>query len=283
MTTAVLLDGALLHRKPQLAALSIQSKLLPLYADLGDAAASVGPYLLLGKTTAELGSADWPLPERLSASDLETPRSAQELITHLQSIRYLYLADDSQFFLRFADMRAMAATMEAVYGSHQAQELIGPITTWSFTGRDSQLVHLVNPTLEKAGHHKASTSRAKATSRVTLTQRQLDRLLNASLSDRLAHAVVEINEPGLDPTGNAAQFKHVQAAAVFIQTHSVESFPMQRAIALRALTSNGQCLEQEEFARDVLEEAKKRDGSDHIATWISSKSKSIPPTFGATT
>jgi hypothetical protein len=280
---AVLLDGALLHGKPTLVDFARQPELVSLYADIDEGAALVGPYLLIDKTTTDIDSMSWPLPERLAASDLEARGSSEDMIAHLLSIRFLRLADGTKFFLRFADMRAMAETLQAVRGSYQAQQLIGPITSWRFVGRDGKVVDLVDIAAIKTAHESAKRFPRASSSEVVLTERQLDGLLDGTLSDRLAHAVVEINEPNLNPVTSAEQFVLIQAAADFIRQHLVESFSMQRAIALSALTSHGRCFAEEQFAIDVRDELRHSNGAERIAAWTSKIGVSPPSTVGSAT
>lgn len=226
-THAVLLDAAMLRHSAKWAELSVRPDAIPLYADLGESATSVGPWLFPGLRLVDVQPTPWPLPERLGCSEIEYIGSIDDLQRHLLNMRVAQLEGGQTYYLRYADMRALEALVCALATPSQRALLAGPITSWRYIGRGGE-----ETAVGQRGRWPAPSPIAAR--RLSLSNRQLGQLLDASLADRLAAAVDELAEPGATPQTQPGQFEQVVQAARFALEQPIDAFVIQRALAHKA-------------------------------------------------
>lgn len=249
----LLLDGAVLHGHA-LMQRAQQAGATPLYADLGSDAGTVGPWLWPHASLAEAGSVE--LPARQGVSELQSHCGPSDLQAHFANIRHIETHDGQRYFLRCADMRALAA-MRLTLDDAQWAHLAGPIHHWAFIDRHGQRRAMVD------GPPEASRRSVQG---LRLTAKQLATLLDASLPDQLCTAVDELDEPQLTPSANPQQLDRIEAAARLIRREGIEVFALQRAIARQAALRGDEAMEAPSFL-SAIHAAKAAGTPQTIDTW----------------
>ena len=235
-------------------------------------ASAVGPWFISGLRLDELAVGEWPLPERLGASGIEAHCSPGQLLEHLRSIRTVSTGDGGAFYLRFADMRALSAMLAAL-GSSAAQRrrLLGPIVSWSFMDRAGKHSQWIAPDPALGGQYKDTRQTT-----LVLSGAELDRLEAASLADRLAAAVEELDDNRARPQQHADQFALVAEAAGFVKRHGIDSFVVQRAIARKVLEEGGAFLNNGRFVSALPALVQLRDAEPAIVAWRHDRTPTTP-------
>jgi hypothetical protein len=250
----LLLDGAVLQGHALMQSAQQPNAGTPLYADLGSDASQVGPWLWSEMSLADAGEVK--SPARQGVSELHTNSGLSDLLAHFANIRHVETHDGQRYFLRYADMRALAA-MRATLDDAQWAFLAGPIHHWAF--------------IDRHGEHRVMMDQAREVSRrsvrgLRLAAKQLGTLLDAGLPDQLCLAVEELDEPSLTPSTNVQQFDRIEAAARLIRQEGIETFAVQRAIARQAVLLGDEVIESSSF-RDSIREAEKAGNAHSVDAW----------------
>jgi hypothetical protein len=237
----LLVDGAVARGTALLSRVREQGA-LALYADLGDMAAEVGPWLLPDSNLDAAGATELPL--RHGVSELRSGAEPKTLAAHLQTIRHIDTADGQRFYARLADARALRALWLVLHAS-QRHELLGPIDTWEWIDRYGQRQQLqCDPSL---GAHAGRVP-------LGLDDAQLARLLELSLADQLCAALVELDEPALRPDTMADQFALIEQHALpYLNANGIEHWPLQRAVARQFVLHGAGLAQLPEFMAAVAQ------------------------------
>jgi hypothetical protein len=250
----LLLDGAVLRGHDLMQSAQQSNAAIPLYSDLGSDACMVGPWLWPEASLADAGSVE--LPARQGVSELHSHSGPSELQAHFANIRHIETHDEQRYFLRYADMRALAA-MRLTLNDAQWAFVAGPMHHWAFIDRHGQERVWVDGTPE-ASHRSVNGLR--------LLAKQLATLLDAGLPDQLCLAVEELDDPHLTPSTNPQQFDRIEAAAQLIRQDGIEAFALQRAIARQAVLLGDAAIQSLSFL-DAIHAAKKIGNAQTIDIW----------------
>lgn len=243
MSHALLVDGAMLAGRADWTRMRSERPAIPLYADLAEDAHAVGPWLIPETSLEDFNTAEIALPARLGLSELSFDVSFEALREHLHSLRYVDTSDGQRYFLRYADMRALDALLVALDVSVRKRSLFGPLSGWRYVDRDGELKDWVKGGLEPVASRVTGSGLE-----LKLDAKELSRLLDAMLADRLASALDELGESDLSPNADARQHAHVRAAASWLQRESIDSFAVQCAVARRSIETRSACLDRPGFA-----------------------------------
>lgn len=250
----LLLDGAVLRGHALMQRAQQSNAAIPLYSDLGSDACTVGPWLWPEASLADAGSVE--LPARQGVSELRSNSGPSELQAHFANIRHIETHDGQRYFLRYADMRAMAA-MRLTLDDAQWAFLAGPLHHWSFIDRHGEQRVVVDGPSEPT---------RRSVNSLRLAAKQLATLLDAGLPDQLCVAVEELDELQLTPSTNPQQFDCIEAAAQLIRHEGIEAFALQRAIARQAVLLGSAAIESPSF-RDSIHAARKAGSAQAIDAW----------------
>jgi hypothetical protein len=253
----VLLDGAVMRSHALLAYVQQRVEAIALYGELGDQASAVGPWLIDKSLLADLDVDSIELPARHGLSELRCrqPLDIEELAEHLRRLCYLRTHDGERYFFRYADMRALSA-MRSVLTEDQCSWVAGPVEEWRFTDRYGAAV-VFKP---------VSRTTARPAGDLTLTAKQLGRLLDAGLGDQLCTALQDLGEHDLQPATRPEQFRLVERAADLIRSEKVESFAMQRAIACQAVRLGAEIARSPQFVQ-VIRASMAAGSTDALDRW----------------
>jgi hypothetical protein len=253
----LLFDGAQLQDVDALSAVLALPDLRALYADLGEEAQGIGPFLV---PSTEAGDA---LCTTLDAMDgvfattrITCPGGMPRLATHLHTLRYLNTLGERRYFLRYADNRSSVGLWQ-VMDAQQRRQLLGPATQWvvrDATGKAS--------TLQRTSEHNAAGP-------IILRPEQFGRLLEQSRPGGLMSATMTVWTGDLP--SYAARMASSERVYAWLQ-ESVESrTPLAPLVNAAMWRSNGQALDDARF-QDALhaDEAAGRPAS--ILEWEPSTS-----------
>jgi ABC-type transporter Mla MlaB component len=243
MKEFVLLDAAIWRDFPDFDVLRRTANAVPLYADLPSADASLfGPWLLEAEAFDTCVSADAAkeVPWRYGVSRLLTDASPATLIVHLESQRSIGMAEGDRYYLRFADTRALDA-LGRVLTPDQVQQLRGPVERWHYWDR-----------FASEGEFGAGVpADPRRNDTIVLSSEQSDRLLERQLAGALADELAAGSGAADQIALTAEQLAHVDASAVFVLTHGIEPFDVQRHIAVIAVETGGAVLSDTRFMAQV--------------------------------
>ncbi len=252
--TYLLIDGAV-ARGSALLRRAREAGAIALYADLGEAAAEVGPWLLPGAGLDTAVPAELPLRHGMSA--LETVAETDILVAHLHTLRYIHTADGQRFYGRYADMRALQALCRVLTDA-QRHALLGPVDAWRCTDRYGR--HQVLRRDPALALHEGGA-------RLSLDDTQLAQLLRASLADQLCAALMERREPALLPDIVSEQFALIEHHALpFIHSKRVERWPLQLAVA-RQFVLHGASLAEDAGFANAVEHASHTGAAEALDHW----------------
>lgn len=225
-TTLLLVDGALLRGSALADELDLARQGVALYADLGEEARAVGPWLL-PYGGQPLG--DWPLPLRLGASIVQSQGDVKTVHQHLSSLRTVTMDDGQRFYLRFADTRALGA-MQRAWPAALLARIKGPIERWQWVDRRGQ------PAQFAAG----LVGDARPLARVSLAH--FDALVKEGADDRMATGLEALRLPGLAPCRDGRQFAWMEQALAWCRSENIAAWKLQREVARLAVLSGGTAL-----------------------------------------
>jgi hypothetical protein len=140
----LLFDGALLHGTEAHRWLLGEARAVPIYADLGETAAGVGPLLVPATPEAQTLAqhlATSGTRYRYACNRLRSRQSDDEVVLHLQQVRYLLSGADAspRLYFRYADGRALSSLWPAL-SQRQRACLLGPIESWESTDYSGQVI-----------------------------------------------------------------------------------------------------------------------------------------------
>jgi hypothetical protein len=209
-----------------------------LYADFGEQAASLGPWLIPADSALRLH--ELPLPQRHGVSVVNSEVSFEALKEHFVSVRTATMTDGQRFHLRLADTRALTAMMKA-WPARLLARIKGPITEWNW--------------IDCLGQPQSFAPEVSGVrgSLPLVTLDQFDAVVQAGRADALAADLEALNEAGLRPCHDAAQFQHVPAAVQWCDDRRIGSWTLRRAIARQAVLSDGGALNDGRFSAAVDE------------------------------
>jgi Domain of unknown function (DUF4123) len=250
-----LVDGAMASREAQTQSLLQHIDAIALYADLGEQAASVGPWLLPGDIA--INPANVALPARLGISQLHTDVTLEALLSHAKSIRQIRTDDGQSFFLRFADTRVLHAAAVALAPKHLAR-IKGPVLEWRCWDRAG------TPTTFAPG--PVNTKAAASSAPVVLSLKAFEALIDAGLPDQMLVMLQELTDPRLTDLHAPARFACLEKAAAFVQQHGIESFAFRRAVARHSVLSGATALTNLGFL-EVLKESRQTGQVASLEQW----------------
>lgn len=261
-----LLDGALLRDAPFWSALKTQTGSIALYADLGDDAADVGPWLVPGEAWSM--PVDLPLPWRHGVHALSHCESRQVIQAHFEAVRYVWTDDGQRFYLRVADARTLRAAATTL-PPHMQRQIRGPVAHWCYWTFEGTPESFAPPQGDgRPGRSQAST--------LTLTLNQFEALIDAGTADRLAEELAATHEEGIKPTHDAEQFRLVLAALGYAGERHVVSQQMRRAIARAGILSKGAVFGDPAFEKEVERAMASQSSLDREAWRVSLNAEAIP-------
>lgn len=199
MATFTLLDGALLHGTTFHGRVLGEPGIRLLYEDKGPQAARMGPLLLperqeISRQVNRLARIHSDMV--FAYSLLRAPVSPEQILEHLQRLRFVHASGGKRYYFRFADGRAFASVWRTL-SVEQRSAALGPVQGW----------HHYDP----AGRQCcARTSPLPSTSPANilplqLQPRQWHQVLNATRVAELFFATSNMNNDGPPAQGSRAQ------------------------------------------------------------------------------
>ncbi|MFM0731052.1 DUF4123 domain-containing protein [Paraburkholderia sediminicola] len=214
-----------------------------LYGDLSSYDAHrFGPWLVEAGTFDAIVPANTSVvvPWRYGISRLTTGADLSELVAHFESQRTIAMAAGDRYYLRFADTRALA-TLERVLTPGQKRQLKGPVAHWRYLDRfDAE---------REFGESVSSEPRRQ--NMIVLSEAQSERLLELQFAQALADDVHATSGGELHPHLIAAQYRLIEAAALFVLEQGIEPFEVQRHVAAVTVKTDGALLTDARFLEEV--------------------------------
>lgn len=232
-----------------------------LYADLGDEARLISPWLLESSSPAETLVRDMRDSKRHThgVARLAAPTSIDVVVLHLHQLRTL-LADRKRYYLRYADGRALS-DLWGVLDSTQRQALLGPIDTWEACATDEPCRYLVS---------YESRSRAEAVSMsLRLSSHQFGELLQAQ-RDTQRWSTWLATQPQLCDGYSLKDLRDLsRLTGKWLRTQGALPERVVQAVGVAVLRSKGEVLGHPELA------GKLRQGAvgDDLEDWLAGRSR----------
>ena len=240
----LLIDGAQCQDDSPAQALLEDPQAQPLYRDLGAEAAQVGPWLLPAN------------PERLALADAcvrsESARFAISYLyadgapdlpdaqAHLQHLRHVVAMNSSRqrYYLRYADSRAFAALWAAL-GEHARNQIMGPLSVWSWWDAAGQRCMAIRPALANTPPPPSWPLR--------LTPAQFKQIIDVARLGELLAMVEEYLPDYLENVPLAQRWAGVRTASQWLAQRAIEPVPVRMAVVAVTLRQTARNLDDPDF------------------------------------
>ncbi|NBA95429.1 DUF4123 domain-containing protein [Pseudomonas sp. R5(2019)] len=247
-----LFDGALLNSTAPSWLLE-QPGLYRLYDDLGEQAASVGPWLL--PTTDPVNEYTRTLltsgtEQRFACSGLTCRAPLPALLEHLRALRYLQSGGTQRYYFRYADGRAFSDLWRTLTPA-QRRATLGPINTWNHLDLTGNVHKALAPHPDEVA--------AEVSLPLRLQPQQWHQLIENGRIGELFDATAQIDD-GLPPHGQPHERYHWTCQTyAWLRRMGVESVPVQVAANRVIWQTAGLLLKQEQFQSALLQAQRSGD------------------------
>lgn len=252
----IVFDGAQLE-SAEIAYLRERDDCHALYADMGDEAAAVGPWLApaKGEIDALAAAVEASRPRRYGIIRLLGDVDSVRLTGHLSRLRYLYGDDEQRYFFRFADSRAFDNVWRALDPAQKAG-LFGPVVEWAYTNRSGR--HTVRTAPDGIEPQQPPWR---------LTEAQFNTVLDLSWPDQLLAATLERELDLMVLHREVEYYAWTQRTCELARTLAIDSHPLHLAMNTAVLRTAGHAFDDPAFKAAVAK-AQAGHSPEPIDAWL---------------
>lgn len=186
-----------------------------------------------------------------------------ELRKSWQDVLEIETADGEPFLLRFADTRTLPAIASALH-TQAWPRLCENIKQWFFIDREGQLQSL--PIVEK---QQEEVGPETSPSPVRIDDKTLAELLRQGQTDALVNTLNEHFPDLLPKTGGALAYRWLNEVSELADRNGLESFPDRISLAVAVCSTEGQLLQNEDFAAWLCQNSWAKSGfADALSDFV---------------